>query len=160
MGCDIHLYIEHKDPEWSGWFSFGGQYILDRDYRMFTRMAGVRGIKTDAVAEPRGLPADTSYQVKDDNRLYISDERIEDDIRQTTREQAERWVRQGSSQYDGTDYVTDPDWHSHSWLTAAEFEQCINSFREVSNEYKAVLAVLKCFESHGEQTRVVFWFDN
>lgn len=162
MGCDIHLFIEYKQDGQSllGWWAFGGEHRLDRDYRLFARMAGVRNY-WDAVpiSNPRDLPDDASWQVKDKNRLLIVDNE-EAGEREATREQAERWVKSGSSKYDGDRYVTHPDWHSHSWLSADEFEACLNSFESVSAEYKAVLAALRCFESDVQVTRVVFWFDN
>jgi hypothetical protein len=163
MGCDIHLYIEHKhkDSEIGWWRSFGGEHRLDRDYGMFARMANVRnyGNGITPIFKPRGLPSDISWEAKDGNRILIidSDEAGEKEV---TREQAERWVNSGSSKLDGGFHVTNPDWHSHSWLTSQEFEQCIDSFDSASTDYKAVLAVMRSFESEGEVTRLVFWFDN
>ena len=57
MGCDIHLHIEVK---------VGGDWqhlhapSIDRDYRLFAKMAGVRNedAEIDPITKPRGLPAD------------------------------------------------------------------------------------------------------
>lgn len=164
MGCDIHLFVEYKrqDFESANWWSFGEQFRLDRDYRMFAKMANVRNYWVDQItpiSKPRGLPEDIGWRAKDENRLYIVD-REEAGEHEATRVNAERWVKNGYSQYDGDSWVTHPDWHSHSWLTSDEFEECVNSLENVSVEYKAVLSVLRCFESDGQITRVVFWFDN
>lgn len=162
MGCDIHLYIEHKNTgDASSWWNFGSQFRLDRDYGLFARMAGVRnyGDEIKPIAELRGLPSDISWGAKDGNRLFVVDSESHGEG-EATRTAAERWIQSGSSVADGTSFVTHPDWHSHSWLSKEEFEECLNTFERVSNDYKAVLAVLNSFESNGEMARVVFWFDN
>lgn len=57
MGCDIHLCAEVKiNGEWHLY----DQPRIDRNYLLFERMAGVRGEKANAIAVPRGLPADMS----------------------------------------------------------------------------------------------------
>lgn len=161
MGCDIHLFIEYKTPNYDSWMGFGEQFRLDRDYSMFCRMAGVRqyGDEIKPITEPRGIPTDLGWKANDENRLFIVD-RDEAGESEATRDQAERWVKSGCSKMDGENYVTHPDWHSHSWLTSDEYETCVNTFSDISVEYKAVLAALRCFEAAGHQTRVVFWFDN
>lgn len=68
MGCDIHLVLERKHPTygWVGTDSFqihhaiDGKYCfpaaLERNYRLFAALAGVRGDGP----EPRGVPEDAS----------------------------------------------------------------------------------------------------
>jgi hypothetical protein len=76
------------------------------------------------------------------------------------RSSAERWVNAGSSKYVNKDktYITHPDWHSHSWLSADELE---SAFRDDTGpDYKATLAAMRSFEKDGYQARLVFWFDN
>ena len=63
MGCDIHLHIEVKVAgEWHQY----AQPHLSRSYRMFHRMAGVRGPfdGVEPFAPPRGLPGDISLLTK------------------------------------------------------------------------------------------------
>lgn len=55
-------------------------------------------------------------------------------------------------------YVSNPDWHTHSWLTADEFAVAIEGSGEP--EYEAILAAMRSFEAGGAQARIVFWFDN
>ncbi|GFN32449.1 hypothetical protein [Paenibacillus xylaniclasticus] len=163
MGCDIHLFIEYRGKDSEYWWNFGGKFNLSRDYYMFARLAGVRayGEEIKPIADRRGLPQNIGWKTKDENRYFIiNDDEERDDSRQVKRTDAERWVRDGLSQYEEEHWVTDPDWHSHSWLTSNEFEKCVNSFDDVNAEYKAILASLRCFEQEGYETRVVFWFDN
>lgn len=52
------------------------------------------------------------------------------------------------------------DWHSHSWLTADEFEEALTRASkqwEVPKEYRAALATMR---ELGSTARIVFWFDN
>jgi hypothetical protein len=164
MGCDIHLYIEHKPAKQEdkySWRGFGGRINPGRDYHLFTAMADVRNYDRTALFQPRGLPEGISYHARCDNQLYIVESET-DGEGTTTRERAERWVQQGISKYtdERKNFVTHPDWHSHSWLTPDEFETCINSIEDVDSPYKAVLAVMRSFEAQGERARIVFWFDN
>ncbi len=58
MGCDIHLHIEVKlNGKWEHWAAPG----VDRNYRLFSRMAGVRqyqGDRITAISAPKGMPKD------------------------------------------------------------------------------------------------------
>lgn len=57
MGCDIHCCLEVKiDDTWHLY----SQPSVSRDYRLFARMAGVRGSVAEAISSPRGLPDDMS----------------------------------------------------------------------------------------------------
>jgi len=138
MGCDIHLYIEYKskdgyDPAWQG---FGGNINPGRNYAMFALMADVRNYgdeKLPVLVERRGMPDDAGYTATDDNRIYISETKSEDYVSMET---AKRWVKSGSSKFindkDGNPiWVTNPDAHSHSWLTTSEFESVINKYLEL-----------------------------
>ena len=143
MGCDIHLYIEYKSKKTefdgydSGWQSFGGRINPGRNYAMFGLMANVRNCYSDGklpvLVEPRGMPEDAGYTATDDNRIYISETESEDYVCMET---AKRWVESGSSKFindnDGNPtWVTQPDWHSHSWLTTSEFESVLNKYLEL-----------------------------
>ncbi len=155
MGCDIHCYIECRDPKQPRWRDFGGRINPGRDYRVFEKLAGVRGFDEPEV-HPRGFPNDSAYKASDDYWLYITD--TEGDG-YCTREQAERYVEGGCVWCnEDKQRVSHPDWHSHSWLTPDEFERAITGFE--APEYKAILAAMRSFESQGCESRLVFWFDN
>lgn len=151
MGCDIHCYIEYREREKlvinggkeNGWRSFGGRINPGRNYALFTLMAGVREWvgKDIKLFEPRGLPGDIGYSASDDNFLYITDGEVCKcgDCRSVTAEVAARWVEGGSSEYkndrDGKpQWVSGPDWHSHSWLSASEYRQVLERYKVVEQE--------------------------
>jgi hypothetical protein len=150
MGCDIHLYIEYKSKKTefdgydSGWQSFGKSINPGRNYAMFGLMANVRNCYSDGklpvLVEPRGMPEDAGYTATDDNRIYISETKSEDYVCMET---AKRWVNSGSSKFindkDGNPtWVTQPDWHSHSWLTTSEFESVLNKYLELETGWHKV----------------------
>lgn len=169
MGCDIHCYIEYKSATGRSWSSFGGRINPGRNYLMFGFMAGVRCDEMPHIP-PRGAASDMAYKAADDNRLYISKDCPESEGN-CSPENAEQWVSRGISEYtdDRKEFVTNPDWHSYSWLTPSEFrnslEQCLeycasNSEPSDTCEYRAILAALQSFENQGFEARLVFWFDN
>lgn len=184
MGCDIHLFIEYatfhdtdedNNPIGPYWTNFGGEFHLSRNYSMFEILAGVRG--RDAMFWPRGLPTDRLGRRTRGAHAMVIDYESDGGERHVTPRIAEQWVSLGSADYlaqlwnNGPHkgkpmYVTDPDAHTPSWLTADEFEQALNEYavcnrdRDVGNDYRAVLAALRALEPGSIGTRVVFWFDN
>jgi hypothetical protein len=144
MGCDIHLYIEYKSKKTefdgydSGWQSFGGSINPGRNYAMFALMADVRNYGDDklpVLVKRRGMPEDAGYTATDDIRIYISDV---PSSRYVSTETAKSWVKSGSSKVindkEGNPmWVTDPDAHSHSWLTTSEFESILNKYLELQS---------------------------
>lgn len=161
MGCDIHCYIEYKNKNDTRWRDFGGRINPGRYYSIFSKMAGVRSYGDDPpVVPPRGRLTDMAYAARDDDQLYITDSN-EDGC--TAPDRAKEWVDRGISTYINNHegkptWVTSPDHHSHSWLTAAEFQQALGESALV--EYTAMLAAMKHFEDTNHDCRLVFWFDN
>lgn len=173
MGCDIHLYQEYRKKsaeakkQWSG---LGGRINPGRNYYLFGLLSkGVRIDLKDAF-EPRGLPEDIAYEAKDDSQLFITEEEGEG---YATLEQAKEWEKRGNKiTYHGDKpvFVENPDHHSHSWLTLDEFKKVMRLFRKECKkelysgyfevEYEAIQAALERLEELGQDTRVVFWFDN
>lgn len=167
MGCDIHTMIEYKAKD-RDWQTFSYDTVnLGRDYRMFTAMADVRNYSDDFVPiEAKGLPEDVSHYTISANSFYVVDGDTEDEG-SVSRADAERWVRSGDSEWtnDKKWRVTDPDAHSHSYLSPEEFEQCIEKVSKIVSytvdpDYKVALAMLKKYKELGYESRIVFWFDN
>jgi hypothetical protein len=169
MGCDIHCYLEYTTDRKYGWVTFGGRINPGRNYTLFGRLAGVR-TGEDPVFPVRGLPFDIASEADWDNRLRIVEIKDDERERECTRESAESWVKSGASTYildrEGTKaWVSDPDHHTHSWLTAHEFDLVLQTMPEeyeFSNmiEYKAVLVALQTLAGKTGEARLVFWFDN
>lgn len=171
MGADIHMFMEFaivpEDGEDPHWRSFGDRFNPGRNYTLFSLLAGVRG-STPPVIPPRGMPEDSGFYSAWANKIYISESAESDGF--CTPEQAIGYERYGSEIHrDGSGkpiWVTHPDWHSHSWLSADELERVFEAYElETSHtlgiQYVAVLAALRALESKGaNKARVVFWFDN
>lgn len=61
MGCDIHSHFEVKiNGKWEHYSTPD----INRNYRLFEKMAGVRGSVSNAIAPPKGLPDDISLVTK------------------------------------------------------------------------------------------------
>ena len=62
MGCDIHLYVEHKlDGKWA---PVSGEFYDQRNYSLFAILANVRnGADFKPITKYRGLPSDVSKVV-------------------------------------------------------------------------------------------------
>lgn len=185
MGCDIHLRIEQRkrvnpysinQHNWSN-VGFYGEFN-SRIYGMFARMAKVRdyyGDKYKVQFEPRGLPDDMNWSTCESFYQYVTDneEAVEWGRNYCLKEMAEKWVERGYSKWVDEEHrtVTDPDLHSHSWLTTQELRQCFDDcFKQEDGTYKSnsdyvewlgLVSLCEGIESDGiHECRVVFAFDN
>ena len=173
MGCDIHLRLERKakgQSKWQDCHIFGYDRCWgDRIYGMFAALADVRNYNDIEHLPVRGIPKDATELTLMRYGYRIADKAEYDG--QCSESEAERWVENGDSVYyevGGRKYVSDPDWHTPSWCTAAEMEDCINRiFRNEDgelygdySEWLALLGAMKGYEADGGKCRAVFWFDN
>lgn len=168
MGCDIHMYVEYKrkKEQESHYYNYGGRINPGRNYYLFGLLS--KGVRTnlDNGIPPKGLPENISYSATHDYWIHVNDKYSEEGHEgYCTSEQAEKWQTYGSVYDKNSKRVSNPDWHSHSWLTAEELEQQIEVYKKeteygVGVEYMALLASMKEIENHDYECRVVFWFDN
>lgn len=128
MGCDIHCYIEYREKDRSEWNDFGGRINPGRNYWMFTAMAGVRGDDIPHI-EPRGRLKDMASSARYDDYIFVSEQQTEPFVHESgetyfSPDYAEECVSKGYCEW--TDerkcFVTNSDHHTHSWLSADEFE--------------------------------------
>ena len=164
MGCDIHCYIEykHRDATTTRWSSFGGRINPGRDYQLFTLLAGVQG-ENGPLYPVRGVPADLGYYAANDYWLYISDN-CPDSEGSCSKESAHAYAIHGSHYSEDKSRISHPDWHSHSWLTTAEYGNSLDAYDRLPIhyslvEYRALLAAMRSLEGTHD-ARMVFWFDN
>ena len=114
MGCDIHLFIEHKENDYHLWQPFGEKYYLGRIYEIFALICGVRNEnKIKPISKPMGLPKDISFTVKSKNSLIINDHFCELDGYCST-SHANAWIADNRAIKVYDDYITNPRYHSHS----------------------------------------------
>lgn len=160
MGCDIHGIIEHKLNDKTNWWVWSDKFHLPRDYNLFGYLAGVRR-DGPPVVSPRGIPKDMSTS-SEEYWLMISDSGNENTV---TPEEAEKYVRGGSryrqDRSGNNRWVSDPDAHTASWLSADELETAMSCCQHlIDTEFKAILAAMRALESDGREVRFVFWFDS
>jgi len=169
MGCDIHAYVEYKSQYFAEEDDHPHYYLfadlcLRRNYRMFALMAGVRAYEGHEILYmPRGLPEHVDYRIMAQYTLYVALD-VDEPSRECTPEEAERYIKAGWSKWWDEKHtrITHPDWHHASWLSASEFEQCLDAYGkrygDVPLDYKATLDAML---SLGRGiSRLVFWFDN
>lgn len=199
MGCDIHGAVEYRNPKGSDyeqrWQQLIGQPDMGRYYRLFGRLAGVRG-EGPPVADPRGFPVDASHETREafmhwiaygrepsSNEVspadakgyhdrygaaywgeyrpqgYHSSTLVQDVLSGETLHSSSEYHFKGA-EHDGAPLmVQNPDWHTPSWVTTAEFAAALDGLERVV-EYRALLAAMREVESMGWEARLVFWFDN
>jgi hypothetical protein len=143
MGCDIHAYIEYEEEsddkqKGKNHVSNFAQVKVNRNYWLFTLMAGVRGNEIQGhkpVSEPKGLPKEVSYTVSKDAFLCVMD--IECASRADhccSREDAERW---GSNYIDEAKrYVHHPDLHSNSCLSLQDMNEVIQRYSSLKERHQ------------------------
>lgn len=174
MGCDIHLRLERKakgQNEWQPCYLFGHNHDCwsDRTYGMFAMLADVRNYWHLEHLPVRGLPKDVTNRTLTCYGCQVADDAKYD--WQYSESDAKRWVESGDSFYyeiNGIKYCSDPDWHTPSWCTTSEMEDCINkifrnedgTYKEDYTEWLALLGAMKGYEMDGSECRAVFWFDN
>ena len=173
MGCDIHLHVEVRPRKWKDdkWFhaAIYGEFS-DRIYGMFYALADVRGDYEGITPhEPKGLPENITGLTRRELVLFVDDE-FQDEQGYCSKEDAEKWVKEGYSKwYDNEKrMIIAPDWHSFSWCTADEIEIAINEVFKDKNgkwmgepvEWYALLKYMRAYEEMDYDVRAVFWFDN
>jgi hypothetical protein len=185
MGCDIHMFIEFKCPHTDRWTNFGKKITPLREYDLFRLLAGARSndlYPSEPLRPLKGFPEDASGATIE-NYCYFITESVSADIRlgNVTREEAANLIKNNYAKYYTPDYlrdnrnapiwVTRPDWHHCTWLSAEEYGECLleytkrnsdilDCFGYIEPEYRVVLATLREFERLRREARVVFWFDN
>lgn len=169
MGCDITAYIEYStstDDDGTRWFNDFASIPINRNYLLFALMAGVRNRhEIEPVRERKGLPSNVSEVVLVECCLLINEG--ESTIYNVcTPEEAERLLKNGASKYIRDDLITNPDYHSYSWLSIQELEEVQRRFINYTQSepdliLEAAIAAMKVLDRDGTGcSRLVFWFDS
>ena len=171
MGCDIHLHLEYcvygtpTDGSPKYW-SYMGELHPGRNYDVFAGMAGVRG-HFDYTVEPKGYPEDISWWTASEIfKVVVADEDVEWDhhVGKTQADQYVnlRWSVPVKVGQELTKYITNPTYHTPSWLSTEEYGSVI---RRVGKEnagvgFVGILAMMESMANAGVECRLVFAFDN
>jgi hypothetical protein len=173
MGCDVHAYVEYVDFETHDHKDYWRCLIQDaggRDYLLFSLLADCGRGSEQPVVPNRGFPeGETSHTVFSSYHLLVVHDEYKGDEGYCSNRDADSWIASHSSEEvirNGHRFVTRPDWHSPSWLTADELAQVI-ARRMFSGadypydvEWDAILAAMRALDERGKRSRLVFWFDN
>jgi len=166
MGCDIHAHLELVDQP----ALHVARFQMPRNYGLFSLLAGVRYDPQempgfDPLYESRGLPPGISAAVFEACTYAIDDELAALEVDgYCSRDAAERWIGNGNAAYcdPSQECVTDPDWHSASWLTGKELEAIHKRYQQLTGErdawLDAIIGAMHAFTKHQRQNRLVFWF--
>lgn len=144
MGCDIHAYAEGRYRDGS-YFYQHFQPFYWRNYAVFAFLAGVRNYSNvKPLSEPRGLPADTDFDVKDQ---YSEGD-----------DHTPSWVLVKELlefNYDSNiEYLEDDE--RPPWQIKRDLESSTTWREFLGSEYFDNLKALEALKIE----RVVFWFDN
>lgn len=137
MGCDIHLHIEVKIN--GVWHHYGAPNVA-RDYKLFERIAGVRGKVEKAISAPRGMPSDATVLTQFDNERGGCDWHSHSWLGAREIALLEDWLFENVKRSDLEHYIL------HSYL--------------FGNSFAAVHQYPTRREKGVEDVRFVFWFDN
>ncbi len=166
MGCDIHAHLELIDRP----AIHVARFDLPRNYSLFSLLAGVRSDPREMqgfepVYEPRGLPAHISSTVSEACTYAIDDELAALEVDgYCSREDAQRWIANGNATSCDSTYerITDPDWHSVSWLVCDELQAIDTRYQRLTDErdpwLAAIIGAMSAFGEQQRPSRLVFWF--
>ncbi len=139
MGCDIHLHVEIKVK---GKWKHYNHPRIERDYRLFSKMAGVRGDE-EAISLPRGLPSDISFTTKFDCDYDGSNGHSHSWLSAAEASYVQEWY----NKLRGVEYMHPP-------LFGYLFGGYINSYLQFPSDTE------RLFKRGFKEARIVFWFDN
>jgi hypothetical protein len=148
---------------------------MDPHYGLFAALAGVRADEDFApLIAPRGIPSNCCGEVFAAFHLFVQD-RGEDDClweRGIWRDQAAAMIERGASVVserslrNGCFAITDPEFHSASWLTRDEIVRCLRHAdfdpAELCVGFRIVLDALRTLDAEygAGHSRIVFAFDS
>lgn len=168
MGCDIHLHTEIKVN--GVWHHYSHPHI-QRDYRLFAKMAGVRNYGyedeiTPVVVEPRGLPRDLSFTTNFDAARWSADGHSHSWLSGKELGEALRWY-EARVMSDSQDSEKPKTWYSaeheffgylfgNGWGSqVCDHEDC--------GKHPALARACRIergVQPDVEDVRAIFWFDN
>lgn len=140
MGCDIHMHIEVKlDGAWQHY----GAPRVNRNYDLFEKLAGVRGDAENAIALPKGLPADATLVTLRDYEGWEGDAHSATWLEESEIEQLEEWLKTQPGRFGSLDL-------EHEVLNTYLFGSSFTGHKRYPEDNRQRV----------EDVRFVFWFDN
>lgn len=163
MGADIHLVVEYAERDNFSEPAAVASMAWPRQSDLFAAMSGMG--RKPALIPARGFPKTASNEayrayglqvVKpgDVDAMLTFPSILEEEAR-------EALDARESELLPYCDFISNPAYCWASWLTRAEFRQCVehSGIAWLSLEAEATLAMMELIESRGHKARIVFWFD-
>ena len=143
MGCDIHLHTEVKIK--GKWHHYSHPNV-NRNYRLFARMAGVRneGNNIQPIAEPRGIPDDATELTNFDYEHWLLDLHSPSWLNAKEISELEYWAHKNCCHPESA-------WRFASEFCGYLFGNTYSGFTEVPDHHPYTML---------EDIRFIFWFDN
>lgn len=144
MGCDIHCHVEIKVD--NRWLHYNHPRV-DRSYRLFSKMAGVRNEEpgdkwyVEPLSPPKGMPDDASETTLLDYRHWDGDAHSASWLGSKEIVELEKWY----------ETIQDPkDYHGLEGRFGYLFGNSLAGFHKYPEDQPEFL----------QDVRLVFWFDN
>lgn len=162
MSQSIYAHVEYKIEHDHALFSLFGKVYLLRDYTFMALLGGGPWqSEIQALFPLRGMPTDRNPLTWSAFYIMVGDKET-DKERWASRQQAEKWVKDGDARWVGVgeNCITDPDYFSPSWLMTEELEQVYRAYQKRDDsELLSVAATLGAMRLLPE-ARLVYWFGN
>lgn len=150
MGCDIHAHIEMyssrecaQSPNNCWVHCFAENIGIGRDYTLFGLLANVRHFGQHNM-NPKGIPSKPKLSYACANRYYlnVTDNKERHTDKCVSREQAEKYVLDGSAIYinDEKTILTNPGYHSATYLSLSEMLAVRKNYLLQSVSYRSELS--------------------
>lgn len=168
MGCDIHAFIEKREPQSSS-YSCSIEFPINRDYFLFGLLAGVRYSKCKYI-QPRGFPKDAHWLTEENYEemkvdahtpSWLTLAELEaiipklEEGRQADKKEFDEFVSMMEEHY-ANDTTLTPEGRKN-------LDRLIKEDKNKPDRFYWFLAAINCMrfaEANGMTTRLVFWFDN
>lgn len=169
MGTDIRAFIEYRSPSDVIWHT-QGEVFLERDYRLFDAIAGVRGTEDSiTVFEARGFPADASAfaQLAYYAHIVPDEEFVRNGLSRFVRASNVAGIIGDGGHYrpKSKDLISHPDAQKPSWLSIGELQNALRTIG-VSSEtlgmsWQLALRTMQAIETEFQAAvRLTFWFES
>lgn len=169
MGTDIRTFIEYRLSPDDIWLTHS-EVFLERDYRLFSAIAGVRGAEDDiTLFEPRGFPADASAFAQLAYYVHImpDEEFVHNGLSKFVRASDVASIIECGGHYRprSQDIISHPDARRASWLNVSEIHEALRAAGVTSetlgNAWQLALRTMRAVEAEFHAVvRLVFWFEN
>lgn len=200
MGCDIHIHTEKRVPKNDGTFIWvntdnfthsetkqESEFLFNpiyrgRDYKLFSILAGVRGISANQIDVRRGLPPDVSDFTKkqmteyDHSPSYFTMKELLNYKKRMNKRKTYIWIKQSEWEFyhdviDEIDlddvYFEDPHIVGYVKKKWSPLYKGFNDFLKLVK--RKMIADLNpdnliskkvLFKDYSDNYRIVFWFDS